>query len=170
MLFVPPFLVITSLRKAIWSREVQNCPFLYRMGFITPFSTRLLSLRLRCCLHSLHLLVSDTPGKGHQRAGLCGPAPPSPGTHRALNSPFFLQPEIFIHKESNFLDDVSFAKTGRRKGGCLECCQRHIVWILNLGLEGKRLKFFVSYMIIKMMLFFPLVFFFSVNRICQILA
>lgn len=83
MLFVPLFLVITSLRKTIWSGEVQNCLFLYGRGFITPFSTHLLSLWLRCCFHSLHFLVSDTPGKGHQRAGLCGPASPLPGTHRA---------------------------------------------------------------------------------------
>lgn len=83
------------------------------------------------------------------------------------NLRFFLQPVIFISKESNFFDDMSFTKTGRRKGGCVESYERCIVWILNLGLEGKHLKFFVSYDAKNGIFSFSI---FAVNNICQISA
>ena len=58
-----------------------------------------------------------------------------------LNLCFFLQLVIFICREGNFFNDMSFTKTGKRTGGPAELYETHIMWILNLGLGGNTLSF-----------------------------
>lgn len=71
---------------------------------------------------------------------------------------------------------MSFAKTGRRKGGHVEPYERRIVWILNLGLEGEQLKgFFCVFYDGENDIIFSFSIFFSVNRsdfspVCRILS